>query len=265
MVLKPRSMMTEVVNYNSSLDISLDSISVKTSTSQSILDDISLEIKNGEMVAILGQSGAGKSTLLRVMAGLIKPSFLHHTRVLFNNIDFFSLNKKQKLLLRRKIGYIPQQFKLIKELSVFENVMIGRLGYLSTISSILHKYPENDKKIVLDCISNVGLVEKRDMKVKKLSGGEQQRVAIARCLAQEPLSILADEPMASLDISLAKTILEILKNENKKGKTVVFVIHDIEMAFKYAKRIVLVKKGQIKYDRSIKEIDKITIETFYHP
>ncbi len=266
MVLQPRSMTTEeVVNYNSSLDIRLDSISVKTSTSQSILDDISLEVKNGEMVAILGQSGAGKSTLLRVMAGLIKPSFLHQNGVLFNNIDFFSLNKKQKLLLRRKIGYIPQQFKLIKEISVFENVMIGRLGYLSTISSILHKYPENDKKIVLDCISNVGLIEKRDMKVKKLSGGEQQRVAIARCLAQEPLGILADEPMASLDISLAKTILEILKSENIKGKTVVFVINDIEMAFKYAKRIVLVKNGQIKYDRSIKEIDKIAIQTFFNP
>lgn len=255
----------QVVNYdNSSLDIRLDSISVKASAAarnRPILDNISLEIKNGEIIAILGQSGAGKSTLLRVMAGLIKPS--NQSRVLFNNTDFFSLNKKHKLLLRRKIGYIPQQFKLIKELSVFENVMIGRLGYLSTMSSILRKYPENDKKIVLDCISKVGLIDKRNIIVKRLSGGEQQRVAIARCLAQEPLIIFADEPMASLDISLAKTILEILQNENKEGKTVVFVIHDIEMALKYAKRIVLVKNGQIKYNGSIKEIDEITIKTFF--
>lgn len=256
----------QLVNYyNSILNIRLDDISVKASTrNQSILNNISLEIKNGEIVAILGQSGAGKSTLLRVMAGLIKPSFLHQNRILFNNIDFFSLNKKHKLLLRRKIGYIPQQFKLIKELSVFENVMVGRLGYLSTISSILRRYPENDKKIVRDCISKVGLLGKQDITVKRLSGGEQQRVAIARCLAQEPLIILADEPMASLDISLAKTILEILQSENKRGKTVVFVIHDIDMAFKYAKRIVLVKNGQIKYDRPIKEIDEITIKTFFH-
>lgn len=255
--------MTQVINYNynSKLDIKVDGVSVKTSPSHLILDNINLEIKKGDIIAILGQSGAGKSTLLRVMAGLIKPS---KNSVLFNNIDFFSLNKKQKLLLRRKIGYIPQQFKLIKELSVFENVMVGRLGYLSTISSILHKYPEKDKKIVLDCISKVGLIPRKDVLVKRLSGGEQQRVAIARCLAQEPLIILADEPMASLDSSLAKTVLEILNSANKQdGNTVVFVIHDIDMAFKYAKRIICVKNGKIKYDGSVHEIDEITLKTLF--
>ena len=248
-------------NHYSRLDIRLNNTSVKVSPSQWILNNIELEIKEGEIIAILGQSGAGKSTLLRAMAGLIKPS---QNSVMFNDIDFFSLKKKQKLLLRRKIGYIPQQFKLIKELNVFENVMAGRLGYLSTISAILRKYPENDKKIVLDCISKVGLMHRRDIPAKRLSGGEQQRVAIARCLAQEPLIILADEPMASLDSSLAKTILEILHNANTEdGKTVVFVIHDIEMAFKYARRIILLKEGQIKYDGYVNECEKNTIKTFF--
>lgn len=255
------SSINEIVNYNSTLDIRLDNISVKASSSAPILNNISLEMKKGEIIAVLGPSGAGKSTLLRTMAGLIKPS---KNRVLFNNTDFFSLKKRDKLLLRRKIGYVPQQFKLIKELSVFENVMIGRLGHLSTISSILHRYPENDKKIVLDCIFKVGLADRQDMLAKRLSGGEQQRVAISRCLAQEPLVILADEPMASLDISLAETILEILNNENKKGKTVVFAIHDIEMAFRYAKRIILVKNGQIMSDGPVKEIDKNTIKAFFN-
>lgn len=262
MTLKSRSM-TQIINYNndSKFDIRLDGISVNASSSQfMILDNIKLEIKNGDIIAILGKSGAGKSTLLRVIAGLIKPS---QNNVMFNNTNFFFLKKKQKLLLRRKIGYIPQQFKLIKELSVFENVMVGRLGYMSTISSILHKYPENDKKIVLDCISKVGLMDRRNVLVKRISGGEQQRVAIARCLAQEPFIILADEPMASLDSSLAKNILEILYSANKEGKTIVFVIHDLAMALKYAKRVILVKNGQIKYDGSVNELDEITIKTIF--
>lgn len=262
MLLKSRPS-TQVINYdhNSRLDIKLNGISVKASEEQLILDDIKLEIKKGDMIAILGQSGAGKSTLLRVIAGLIKP---FQNSVMFNNINFFSLKKKQKLVLRRKIGYIPQQFKLIKELNVFENVMVGRLGYLSKISSILRKYPENDKKIVLDSISKVGLMHRKNVPVKRLSGGEQQRVAIARCLAQEPLIILADEPMASLDSSLAKNILEILHNANKEdGKTVVFVIHDVEIAFKYAKRIILLKNGQIKYDGSVNELEKDIIKSIF--
>jgi phosphonate transport system ATP-binding protein len=102
------------------------------------------------------------------------------------------------------------------------------------------------------------------MAAKRLSGGEQQRVAIARCLAQQPSVILADEPMASLDISLAESILEILNSENKKGKTVVFVIHDIEMAFRYAKRIVLVRDGQIIFDRPCKKVDYNTIKAFFN-
>ncbi|MGH9952626.1 MAG: phosphonate ABC transporter ATP-binding protein [Nitrososphaeraceae archaeon] len=254
------SSISKIVDNNSRLDIWVDNISVRISSNRPILSNISLEMKRGEIIAILGQSGAGKSTLLRTMAGLTKPS---KNRVLFNNIDLFSLNKKNKLLLRRKIGYVPQQFKLIKQLSVFENVMIGRMGYLGTISSILHRYPENDKKIVLDCISKVELADRQEMAAKRLSGGEQQRVAIARCLAQQPSVILADEPMASLDISLAEAILEILNSENKKGKTVVFVIHDIEMAFRYAKRIVLVRDGQIVSDRPCKEVEYNTIKAFF--
>lgn len=247
----------EIFSGSSGFDIKLNNVSI-TASSTPILHDISLEIKKGEIIAVLGQSGAGKSTLLRTIAGLIKPS---KNTVLFNNIDFFSIRKKDKLSLRRMIGYVPQQFRLIKESSVFGNVMIGRLGHLSTTASLLHRYPEKDQKIVLECISKVGLAGKEDMIVKRLSGGEQQRVAIARCLAQEPLVILADEPMASLDVSLATTILEILRNENdKKGKTTIFVMHDIEMACRYAKRIILMKNGRVVSEVPVKEMDENTIK-----
>lgn len=255
------SSISKSANGDSGLEIRLDDITVNALSDHPILSNISLEVKKGDIVAVLGQSGAGKSTLLRTMAGLIEPS---KNRILFNDTSLVSLKKKDRLLLRRKIGYIPQQFKLIKELSVFENVMIGRLWFLGTIRSILRRYPERDKKIVANCISKVGLTDKQPTPAKRLSGGEQQRVAIARCLAQEPSIILADEPMASLDISLAETILDILNNENQNGKTVVFVIHDIEMAFKYAKRIVLVKDGQITFDRPCKEFDYNTVKAFFN-
>jgi phosphonate transport system ATP-binding protein len=246
----------EIFRTPSGFDIKLDNVSVAASSTP-ILHDINLEIKKGETVAVLGRSGAGKSTLLRTIAGLIKPS---KNTVLFNSIDFFSLGKKEELMLRRMIGYIPQQFKLIKESSVFENVMIGRLGHMSTAASLLHRYPEKDQKLVLDCISKVGLTGKEGIPTKKLSGGEQQRVAIARCLAQEPSVILPDEPMASLDVSLATTILEILHNENiEKGKTAIFVMHDIEMARRYAKRIILMKNGRVVSDGSSEEMDENTI------
>lgn len=240
----------------SSFDVKLDNLSV-TAGSTHILHDINLEINKGEAIAVLGRSGAGKSTLLRTIAGLIRPS---KNSVLFNGIDFFSRDKREKLLLRRMIGYVPQQFKLIKESNVFTNVMIGWLGHMGTAASLLRRYPEKDQKIVLDCISKVGLAGKEGSPAKKLSGGEQQRVAIARCLAQEPRMILADEPMVSLDVSLATTILEILHRENvEKGKTVIFVMHDIEMARKYAKRIILMKNGRVISVTSAQEMDENAI------
>ena len=241
------------------IDIKLENVTVKAS-SKIILHDINLEIKKGEMVAVLGQSGAGKSTLLRTIAGLIKPS---NNTVLLNDVDFFSLKKKDRLFLRKIIGYIPQQFRLIKELSVFENVMIGRLGRLGTIASMLHIYPEKDRKIVLDYINKLGLSGKEDLTAKKLSGGEQQRVAIARCLVQEPQVILADEPVASLDISLVETILEILNHQNKKGKTIIFVMHNVELARRFAKRMILMKNGQIVSDGPTEHVKENAINSLF--
>jgi phosphonate transport system ATP-binding protein len=242
------------------MDIRLENVSVNAS-STTILHDITLGIKKGEMIAVIGQSGAGKSTLLRTIAGLLRPS---SNTVLLNDVDFFSLKKSEKLFLRRIIGYVPQQFRLIKELSVFENVMIGRLGRLSTVASMLRMYPETDREDVLDCLNKVGLSGKEHMAVKKLSGGEQQRVAIARCLAQEPEVILADEPVASLDISLIETILEILEQQNKKGKTVVFVMHDIQLACRFAKRMILMKNGRIVSDEVAENVKENALKSLFY-
>jgi phosphonate transport system ATP-binding protein len=244
------------MNSHSGIDIRVNGVSVNAATT-TILQDINLEIKQGEFVAILGKSGAGKSTLLRTMAGLLRPA---KGSVLFNEQDFFSLNDDEKLALRRMIGFIPQQFKLIKETSVFENVMVGRLGYMGALQSTLHLYPRKDVEIVVKCIKKVGLGGRENTTVKRLSGGEQQRVAIARCLAQEPVVILADEPMASLDVVLAENILNNLSSANKGGATVICVLHSIETALKYARRIVLLDKGNIVTDTAPGKIDAHAIK-----
>jgi phosphonate transport system ATP-binding protein len=246
----------DVLNSYSGVNIRVEGVSVNAAIT-TILRDICLEIKQGEFVAILGKSGAGKSTLLRTMAGLLKPA---KGRVLLNDRDFFSLNQGEKRLLRRKIGFIPQQFKLIKETSVFENVMVGRLGYQGALQSTLHLYPRADVEIVVKCINKVGLGGRENTHVKRLSGGEQQRVAIARCLAQEPVVILADEPMASLDVVLAENILDNLRSANNGGATVICVLHNIESALKYAGRIVLLDKGGMVTDTVPEKIDEYAIK-----
>ena len=252
--------MNKTSNNLSDIDIKINGVSVEQS-SKVILKEVSLEIKKGAMIAVLGKSGAcGKSTLLRTLAGLLRPS---QNTLLINGMDFFSLGKKDKTNLRKAIGFIPQQFRLIKELSVFENVMIGRLGKLGTFASMLRIYPEKDRKIVLECINKVGLSGKERLAVRRLSGGEQQRVAIARCLAQEPQVILADEPVASLDVSLVETILEILDHENKKGKIIVFVMHDVDLARRFSKRMILMKNGQIISDKSSSDTSDEAIKSLF--
>ena len=240
------------------VDIKFNDVTVKAS-SKIILEEINLEIKKGEMVAILGKSGVGKSTLLRVIAGLVKPS---KNTVLVDGVDFFS-HKRNKEHIRSIVGFIPQQFRLIKELSVFENVMVGRLPRIGRLASILRRYPRKDRGVVWDCLFKVGLIGKDELAARKLSGGEQQRVAIARCLAQEPQIILADEPVASLDISLVETILEILEHENKKGKTVVFVMHNVELARRFAKRMILMKDGKIISDMPTREVKEDAIKLLF--
>ena len=240
-------------------DIKFNDVTV-TASSKVILEGIDLEIEKGEMVAILGKSGAGKSTLLRVIAGFVKPS---KNNVLVDGVDFFS-HKKHKAHVRGIIGFIPQQFRLIKELSVFENVIIGRLAKIGRLASMFRLYPKKDRTIVLEYLFKVGLIGKDGLAARKLSGGEQQRVAIARCLAQEPQIILADEPVASLDTTLVETILEILDHENKKGKTVVFVMHNVDLARRFARRMILMKDGKIISDKPTGEINEDVLKSVFN-
>jgi phosphonate transport system ATP-binding protein len=210
------------------------------------LIDVSLHIPKGDFVAIIGRSGAGKSTFLRTLNGLLVPS---EGSILVNGTDITRLPKAGLQKYRRTVGFIFQQFNLVNRLSVMDNVLHGRLGYLPTWRGLLGLYTDRDYEIARAQIASVDLSPKETSRVDELSGGQQQRVAIARAMAQEPALMLADEPAANLDPVLSEEVMRILKMFNEQqGVTVVINIHALDLALKYAKRIIAFKHGKLVFD-----------------
>ncbi|HAV19688.1 MAG TPA: phosphonate ABC transporter ATP-binding protein, partial [Firmicutes bacterium] len=160
------------------------------------LKGVNLTINDGEFVAIIGLSGAGKSTLLR---SINKMQTITSGHLLVDGVDVGQLKGRQLRLLRRSIGMIFQSFNLVKRMSVFNNVLTGRVAYHSTFKTLFGIFPKEDKIMALESLDTMGILEKAFTRADQLSGGQQQRVALARALAQKPKVILADEPVASLD------------------------------------------------------------------
>ena len=225
------------------------------------LDEVDVEIKEGEFVVILGPSGAGKSTLLRCINRLIEPT---HGRIYLNGEEITSLCGRKLHKMRQKIGMIFQHFNLVKRLSVLQNVLSGRLGDVSTLRSLFYSFSKEDIQLALECLDRVGLKSYAAKRADTLSGGQQQRVAIARALAQRPKVILADEPMASLDPCTAKVIMDLLKKINRKEKIIVIVnLHVVELAKEYANRIIGLTKGKVVFDGDPSLLDK-HFKTIYY-
>lgn len=220
-----------------------------------------LDVFPGEFVAIIGPSGAGKSTLLRAMNRTVAPS---GGRVFFGTEDVTNIRGDKLLRLRRRIGFIFQQFNLIPSVSVLVNVLAGRLPYVPAARSLVGIFPETEIVRARKYLSDVGLEEKERSRASELSGGQQQRVAIARALAQEPEAILADEPTASLDPMLAESILSLLQGINReRGITIVANLHSIDLARRYAGRIVGLRAGQVVFDGSPEELTVEEIDEIY--
>lgn len=217
------------------------------------LKNLNLNIGSGEFVAVVGRSGSGKSTLFKTLNGMVSISS-GSLEVL--NFQLSKIRTDDLKKLRRQIGFIFQQFNLVKNLNVSENVLMGRLGYHTDISGFLGLYTPEDKKQALHYIKEVGLEGRELSRVDQISGGQQQRVAIARALVQDPKIILADEPMASLDPKLSEVVLDLLKYFNEKKKiTVVVNIHVLELAKKYAQRIIGLREGELVYDGKPENLD----------
>ena len=189
-------------------------------------------IDDGEFVAIMGQSGSGKSTLLSILGGLNHPT---RGRALLDTLDIYELTSEQRADLRSEyIGVIFQSFQLIPYLTVLENVKLPM--------SITGKKAREQEKMARDVLARVGLTNKADRLPDQLSGGEQERVAIARAIVNKPPILLADEPTGSLDSKTADEIMELLKELNSEGQTIIMVTHNPE-ACKYTSRIIQVKDG----------------------
>jgi phosphonate transport system ATP-binding protein len=216
------------------------------------LKNVNLEIKDGEFVAIIGLSGAGKSTLLRLINKMIDST---EGQIIIDDTEVSSLTGKKLRLVRRNIGMIFQSFNLVKRTSVYNNVLAGRVAYHSTFKTIFGLFPKEDKLIALEAIETLGILDKAFIRADQLSGGQQQRVALARALAQKPKIILADEPVASLDPITTIYVMNDFKRINSDfGITVVANMHHVDLALKYATRIIGIKAGEIVYDGPSHEI-----------
>jgi phosphonate transport system ATP-binding protein len=210
------------------------------------LTDVSLSVCCGELVAAIGPSGAGKSTLLRCINRMIDAT---SGEVMFENVDVQTLQRQDLRKVRTKIGMIFQHFNLVYRLTVIENVLHGRLGYMRGLRGILGHYSELDKARAVEIISRLGLMDQVYKRCDALSGGQKQRVGIARALIQDPQIILCDEPIASLDPSTAKVIMDYLRTiSNDLGIAVLVNLHQVDVALKYADRIIGVNSGRIVFD-----------------
>lgn len=237
-----------------------------------VLRGINLQIGQGEFVGIIGLSGAGKSTLLRCINRLIDatsgeiivPRSLLGLPVNGATVDVLRLAPQELRLLRRKIGMIFQQFNIVRRLSVIENVLSGGLGYQPALRSTLRIFSEVERRHALNNLKRVGLLAHAYKRADELSGGEQQRVAIARTLMQQPAIILADEPVASLDPTLARVVLDILKRVCREdGITALVSLHTLELTRAYADRVVGLKRGEIFCDCAAGDLTDTIADAVY--
>ncbi len=225
------------------------------------LQNVSFEITEGEFVSVIGPSGSGKSTLLRAVNRLIT---ITEGKIFVDGENIASKKGSQLRGIRHKVGMIFQNYNLVYSLSVIQNVLHGCLGSMSNIDGILGRYSEDDKKRAIAILEELGLDGFIYNRASDLSGGQKQRVGIARAIIQQPKILLCDEPIASLDPSSAKTIMDTLKSMTGKRNIACIVnLHQIDAAIKYSTRIIGLSKGKIVFDGKPSELTDGIIEKIY--
>ncbi|HRJ68312.1 MAG TPA: phosphonate ABC transporter ATP-binding protein [Beijerinckiaceae bacterium] len=214
---------------------------------QPVLKDISLDIDAKGVTAIIGPSGTGKSTLIRCINRLVDPT---SGEILFAGQDLAKLSGAPLRAARRRIGMVFQEYNLVERLSVIENVLSGRLGYVPAWRAFLRRFPQADIARAFDLIDAVGL--NQDFATRRadaLSGGQRQRVGIARAIMQDPALVLADEPTSSLDPKTSVEIMELLAElSDKRGVPIIVNIHNVGLAKRFAGRIIGMTGGEVVYD-----------------
>jgi phosphonate transport system ATP-binding protein len=229
--------------------ITLDRVSKRFEIKRA-LEHVTTTIQPGEFVAVIGKSGAGKTTLLHCLA---RSTDVSEGVVRFGDQDLAALHGAALCLHRAHVGMIYQQFNLVRRVRVLDNVLIGRLPHLTgwrRWAALGRCFDAKQREIALRCLDHVGLLDRVWQRTDTLSGGEQQRVAIAKLLAQEPQAILADEPVASLDVMNGALVLETLQRIAAAGITVIATLHHVEYARRYADRVLGLRNGCLMFDGS---------------
>ena len=225
------------------------------------LEDVNLEIQQGEFIGIIGTSGAGKSTLIRTINGL---NNVTEGTLMVNETNVAQLKGKALREFRKNVGMIFQSYNLVPRVSVIRNVLSSRVPNMSFLSVCFGLFSKADKLKALDALNRVGILDKAYQRADQLSGGQQQRVSLARALAQDADILLADEPVAALDPVTAREVMDDFKRINKElNKTVLINIHHVELALEYTDRIIAVKKGRIVFDGPSSSVTQQVLDDVY--
>ncbi|NBB97943.1 MAG: phosphonate ABC transporter ATP-binding protein [Alphaproteobacteria bacterium] len=225
------------------------------------LSDVSFEIPKGQVLGLIGPSGAGKSTLIRCINRLVQPTT---GKVLLNDLNITGLRTGDLRRARRRIGMIFQEYALVERLTVMENVLSGRLGYVGFWRSFLRKYPDADIANAYRLLDRVGLMQHADKRADALSGGQRQRVGIARALAQDPELLLVDEPTASLDPKTSRQIMRLIVEIcRERGLPAIINIHDVVLAQQFSDRIIGLQAGRVVFDGPPSDLSEDALTLIY--
>lgn len=230
-------------------------------TGATALNNVNFTVDQPQVIAIIGPSGAGKSTLIRCINRLVEPS---SGKVLLDDINLVSLNRRELRKARRRMGMIFQEYNLVDRLTVMENLLSGRLGYVSFWRAYSRRFPREDVTAAFKLLDRVGLEGYQDTRADALSGGQRQRVGIARALMQAPELLLVDEPTASLDPKTSRQIMRLLVElVRERGTPALVNIHDVALAQSFSDRIIGLRTGEIVFEGTSRQVTEEVLTEIY--
>ena len=244
----------------------IEKLSKRFANGKTALSNIDLDIRQGEMVALIGASGSGKSTLLRHVAGLMAGDAVQGSRIEVAGqcVQRDGRIQPEVRRIRSQVGFVFQQFNLVDRLPVLVNVLVGSLHRLPWWRGWTRWFPAQERQRAVEALARVGIAECAPQRASTLSGGQQQRAAIARTLVQGAKVVLADEPIASLDPESSRKVMEILARIHREdGCTVVVSLHQIDMALRYCPRVVALHQGRVVYDGPARELTPALLRSLY--